>query len=234
MSDKNGSTATDRADAKLGRADIAYREIEERIVTLRLAPGTLLSEQALSKELEIGRTPIREALQRLSYEGLVHILPHRGVLVSEIDLMRQFRMVELRRAVETFVVQTACRRGTEAQCAEMAKVAEALEEAAEEENVMKFIRLDQEMDRIICDMAQNEFATKTLRLMSSLTRRFWFLQHTRRGGVSRCARLHAKIAHAVAASDGSAAIASTNGLLDYIEELSYESLDSPQGINNRT
>jgi DNA-binding GntR family transcriptional regulator len=53
----------------------AYNRLEEMIVTLKLAPGAILSEQTLSAELGIGRTPIREALQRLAREGLVLVLP---------------------------------------------------------------------------------------------------------------------------------------------------------------
>ncbi len=63
----------------------AYRELEELIVTLRLKPGEFLSEYALSNSLKIGRTPIREALQRLSREDLVTILPRKGILVSATD-----------------------------------------------------------------------------------------------------------------------------------------------------
>ena len=59
----------------------AYRLIEEQIVTLNLKPGDVLSEQLLSATLKIGRTPIREALQRLAREGLVTILPRKGILV---------------------------------------------------------------------------------------------------------------------------------------------------------
>ena len=69
--------------------DLAYRQIEERIVTLRLKPGEVLSEQWLSATLKIGRTPIREALQRLALEGLVRILPRKGILVSEITPRQQ-------------------------------------------------------------------------------------------------------------------------------------------------
>jgi DNA-binding FadR family transcriptional regulator len=63
----------------------AYRLIEEQIVTLRLKPGDILSEQMLSASCRIGRTPIREALQRLAREGLVVILPRKGILVSDIN-----------------------------------------------------------------------------------------------------------------------------------------------------
>src|SRR5271167_4097719 len=63
----------------------AYRLIVEQIVTLRLKPGEILSEQGLSATIRIGRTPIREALQRLAREGLVTILPRKGILVSDIN-----------------------------------------------------------------------------------------------------------------------------------------------------
>ena len=62
--------------------DRAYRELEEMIVTLQLSPGTILSEQALAQRLKIGRTPIREALQRLARDGLVVIMPRRGRMLT--------------------------------------------------------------------------------------------------------------------------------------------------------
>src|ERR1700753_2773977 len=66
--------------------DRAYRMVEELIVTLALPPETILSEQSLAARLKIGRTPIREALQRLARGGLVGLLPRRGILVSQIKL----------------------------------------------------------------------------------------------------------------------------------------------------
>src|SRR5262249_44413337 len=67
----------------------AYRVIEEQIVTLRLKPGDILSEQLLSTTTRFGRTPIREALQRLAREGLITILPRKGILVSDINPRNQ-------------------------------------------------------------------------------------------------------------------------------------------------
>jgi DNA-binding GntR family transcriptional regulator len=74
-------------DASL--TDKAYREIEEQIVTLRL--------RGLAKHLNIGRTPVREALQQLAREGLVTILPRRGVIVSEINIRNQLELLRVRR-----------------------------------------------------------------------------------------------------------------------------------------
>ena len=92
--------------------DRAYAELEELIVTLQLPPGTALSELVLAKRLDIGRTPIREALQRLSRDGLVNILARRGVLVSEIDLRAQLRLLEVRRELERLMARGAAERAT--------------------------------------------------------------------------------------------------------------------------
>src|ERR1700733_7840537 len=88
----------------------AYRQIEELICTLQLPPGTLLGEFALAERLGIGRTPIREALQRLALDGLVVVIPRRGILVSEINLQTQLRLLEMRRVVERLMARLAAGR----------------------------------------------------------------------------------------------------------------------------
>src|ERR1700733_1598478 len=90
----------------------AYRALEEEIVTLRIPPGTLVSEAILSRRLGVGRTPVREALQRLAREWLVVIMPRRGIVVSDIDPVRQLRLLEARREVERFLAHSAARRAT--------------------------------------------------------------------------------------------------------------------------
>ena len=94
--------------------DLAYRKLEEEIVTLRIAPGTVVSEAILSRRLGVGRTPVREALQRLAREWLVVIMPRRGIVVSEIDPVRQLRLLEARREIERFLARSAARRATAA------------------------------------------------------------------------------------------------------------------------
>lgn len=95
--------------------DKAYRELEERMITLRLKPGQVLSETALSKQLNIGRTPIREALQRLAREGLVVILPRKGILVSEINPGKQLQVLEVRRELDRLMARLGAVRRTEAE-----------------------------------------------------------------------------------------------------------------------
>src|SRR5438045_7962947 len=88
----------------------AYRLIEEQIVTLRLKPGDVISEQLLSATFKIGRTPIREALQRLAREGLIRILPRKGILVSDINPRNQLLLIEVRRGTEAQTSRTARQR----------------------------------------------------------------------------------------------------------------------------
>ena len=97
----------------------AYRLIEEQIVTLRLKPGDVLSEQMLSATFDIGRTPIREALQRLAREGLITVLPRKGILVSDINPRSQLLVLEVRREIERLLsalVPSARRRNSVRNC----------------------------------------------------------------------------------------------------------------------
>src|ERR1700686_4867966 len=83
----------------------AYRALEEDIVTLRIPPGSVVSEAMLSQRLGVGRTPVREALQRLAREWLVVIMPRRGIMVAEIDPVRQLRLLEARREIERLLAR---------------------------------------------------------------------------------------------------------------------------------
>ena len=85
----------------------AYNRLEEMIVTLRFAPGAVLSEQALATEIGIGRTPVREALQRLAREGLVLVLPRKAIIVTDTDPRRQLLVLEVRREIERLLARTS-------------------------------------------------------------------------------------------------------------------------------
>jgi DNA-binding GntR family transcriptional regulator len=160
------SPAVEQQDGTL--TDRAYRELEEMIVTLRLLPGTVLSEQALSVRLKIGRTPIREALQRLARDGLVVIMPRRGIMVSEINLRLQLRLLEVRRELERLMASLAAERATTEERREFAELAEAMLAAAANADDIAFMRLDQRFNILIATAARNEFARRSMGLMNAL------------------------------------------------------------------
>src|SRR5918994_1778862 len=91
-------------------ADHAYQELRHRIVTLQLRPGTALREDELMADLGIGRTPLREAVKRLSHESLVAIQPRRGTFVSEVDAADIVHITEVRAELEGFAAELAAIR----------------------------------------------------------------------------------------------------------------------------
>jgi DNA-binding GntR family transcriptional regulator len=203
-------------DASL--SERAYRRLEEMIVTLQLAPGSVVSESALSKRLGIGRTPIREALQRLARERLVVVLPRRGIMVSEINVSTQLRLLEARRELERLIARRAARRASELERTRFREIADGMAEAARKNDDIGFLRLDHEFNGLTLQAARNEFAAGAMTLMQGLSRRFWYIHHKEVADLPLTARLHAEIARAVAAGNEAAAGQASDKLIDYVEE----------------
>ncbi|MDQ2929182.1 MAG: GntR family transcriptional regulator [Caldimonas sp.] len=198
--------------------DQAYTMLEEMIVTLKLQPGAAVSEASLSQALGIGRTPIREALQRLARERLVTILPRRGIIVSEINVKSQLRLLEVRREVERLVVRSAARRATPAERSRFAEIARTFEQSAKSNDETSFIRIDREFNELCTHSARNEFGTGAMTLMHSLSRRFWFIHYQEAADMPATAKLHADIARAVSKGDEATAAKSLDRLIDEIEQ----------------
>ncbi|HUC63288.1 MAG TPA: GntR family transcriptional regulator [Alphaproteobacteria bacterium] len=198
--------------------DQAYQELEEQIVTLDIAPGTVVSEAQLSKRLGIGRTPTREALQRLARERLVVIMPRRGIVVSEINVQTQLQLIEVRRELERLLAQSAARRATEAQRARFAELAEAMKRCAESGDGDGFMKLDREFNQLALAAARNGFLASALALVHGLSRRFWFAFHREVGDLAATATLHATVARAIAEGDRERAAAASDRLMAHVED----------------
>jgi DNA-binding GntR family transcriptional regulator len=198
--------------------DRAYSMLEEMIVTLKLAPGTAVSEARLSQALGIGRTPIREALQRLARERLVTILPRRGIFVSEINVKSQLRLLEVRREVERLIARSAARRSRPAERARFAEIARIFERCAKSNDETTFIRTDREFNELCSLAARNEFGAGAMSLMHSLSRRFWFIHYQKAADLPVTAKLHANIARAISRGDEDAAATALDRLIDEIEQ----------------
>jgi DNA-binding GntR family transcriptional regulator len=199
-------------------SDRAYGEIEEMIVTLRLAPGSAISESELSAHLGIGRTPIREALQRLARERLVSIFPRRGIIVTEINVASQLRLLETRRELERLIARSAARRATDDERERFRALAAAFEAAAKANDDVTFMRIDRDFNVLCSAASHNEFAAGAMSLMHSLSRRFWYLHYKQAADMPLTAKLHADIARAIAAGDEERAAKASDRLLNLIEK----------------
>lgn len=196
----------------------AYKQLEEMITTLQLAPGAVVSEATLSKRLGIGRTPIREALQRLAREKLVMVLPRRGIVVAEVNVRTQLRLIELRREVERLLARLAARRASDEERQAFRDIAAGMEQAAVGNDDLTFMRLDHQLNTLLIAAARNEFTAGAMAMMNGLSRRFWYIHYKQVADLPLAARLHAAEALAIAAGDEDAAAQASDKLIDYIDE----------------
>ncbi len=223
----------DRNEATRGSlTDQAYGELEERIVTLQLEPGAVLSEATLAQQLGFGRTPVREALQRLAREGLVLIFPRRGILVSEIDVKRQLALLEVRRELERLMATRATQRASDEERDRFLAIAEGMEQASVANDDMTFMRLDRELNVLVAAACRNEFASRAMGLMHGLSRRFWYFHYKEVADLPLCARLHADLARSIWQRDATQAAAASDRLMDYIEDFTRASLDAMSAGSN--
>ena len=223
---QRGSHRAAEANGRSSLADAAYARMEEMIVTLELQPGSVHSESALSKRIGIGRTPLREALQRLQTQRLVTTLPRRGVVISEISIVDYFALLETRRVLDRLVATKAARRATPDQRAALRSTAEALERAAAAGDMAEFMRLDTEFDQLVEDSARSAFALQASVPLHAHCRRFWYL-YRHNGDLPRAAELHSALMQAAAGGDEEAAGAASDALVGYLEEFARKALDLP-------
>ena len=161
------------ADAR-SLADRAYYRIRELIVTLELPPGSLVSERELMGRLDLGRTPVREALRTLARERLVVVYPRRGMFVSSVDVGDLAGLSEVRVILEGRAARLAAERATDAErAATDALLAELDGVSAQDERSL--IDLDQRLHRHVYRCAHNPFLEATLNEYYMLTLRIWFL-----------------------------------------------------------
>lgn len=209
--------------------DQAYSRIEELIVTLQLPPGGAVSEGELCARTGFGRTPVREALQRLSQQRLINILPRRGMFVTEINVETQLYLLELRREVEGLMVRLAARRRSEDERFQFGEIASAMEAAAEAQDDEAFLALDKAFNELVGRTCRNPFARTTMEQWNALSRRFWYQHHQKVGDLGRIAALHADIAWAIGGGDAAAAGEACDLLMNYLTAFTRAALDAEHG-----
>lgn len=142
------------------------------IVRLDLAPGDVIREDQLQTTLGLGRTPIREALQRLVRDQFVTVIPRRGMFVSGVDVSELALLYETRAMLEPYAMRLACARGTQQHWDEMAT---ALEQAAADSSPDELIAIDRRCREIVWAAADNRFLTATLDMLYAQSDRLWHL-----------------------------------------------------------
>lgn len=205
-------------------ADEAYERVEEMIVTLELAPGSQISESKLSQKLDIGRTPLREGLQRLAEDRLLEIVPRKGIRITEINLRKHLSLLETRRVLDRLIATRATRRANRDSRTHLRTCAVAMHEAAAENKLSEFMQLDHRFDVIMGRAAENPSATAAVSPLHAHCRRFWY-RFKATGDLAESARLHEELMRAVADRDEEKASECSDALIDYLERFTRSVLD---------
>lgn len=156
------------------QADSAYRLLEEALVTLDLEPGSHLTEGALIARVGLGRTPVREAIQRLAWEGLLEIRPRAGIRVAPLVESDWVKVLEARRGVEAALARAAAHNLTPAAAQAFARAAKAMQQAVADRDTRAFLEADKAFDLALAQAADNVYAARLAAPLQSHSRRFWF------------------------------------------------------------
>jgi len=207
------------------KSDVAYDLLEQLITFRELEPGTMVSESQLMKQTELGRTPIREALQKLAAEKMVEIHPRKGILIPLMSVEVQLKLLEVRRTLEEQAVRFAAHRSSVTQKEAMLQLAEQLLDETLYGNPKRYGETLKKVHRAVADSTQNEYLTMAILPLQGLSRRFWFAHiqsFSREFGIA--GKLHAATLKAICHGDESKAAEASLAVNDYLTEFAYHTI----------
>jgi DNA-binding GntR family transcriptional regulator len=179
--------------------DRAYLAIRGLIVSLELPPGAVIDERELMQRLELGRTPVREALRQLAQEQLVEVFPRRGMFVTGVDVRDLARISEVRAALEPEAARLAAERATDEERDELAALGDQIKRGAD------LMGLDERIHRAIYAAAHNHLLEKTLGEYYVLALRIWMIALDRAQELEEAVEAHRDLIHEIVVANGDGA-----------------------------
>ena len=186
-------------------AERAYLDLRDRIVTLRLAPGTVLREDALMREMKIGRTPLREAVKRLALENLVVVQPRRGTSVTAVEASDIVSISEVRAELEGYAAELAALRmnGEAREAAE--GLLQEIDEVTRPHDQEWLMRFDERIHRFTWEATGNRYLVDTLERYFTHSLRIWYLVLDRVPGLGHSVHDQLHLLEALIDHDGARA-----------------------------
>jgi DNA-binding GntR family transcriptional regulator len=195
-------------------SDQVESELRRLILTLELEPGLAVSESMLMKRFGWGRTPLREALQRLSEQGLLQTIPQQGAVITPLNL---FDFVEVMDAMSLVIgpaASLACKRLTEAELSQLDELVTQAETAASAGDFERLSALDYEFHSVLARATGNRYLSDYLRRLHQIARRFNFAAWKRERNATPSLDEHRQLAAIFRARD---AVAAKAAMLQHIE-----------------
>lgn len=200
----------------MNQSEQAVVALQRLIEQGELRPGSMVSERGLMEATGLGRTPVREAIQRLALSHMLRIHPNKGIEIPAISVEDQLSGLEVRRAVEVLAVELACQRAAEADIAAIAALKARLAGGFDLRGYSETVR---ETHALIIQAAHNPYLEALMVPLQTLSRRFWIM-HVRdeQAEIAHGKRLHQDILKAILARDAAAAAAASLALNSYLVE----------------
>ena len=184
--------------------DEAYEQIKERIIALHFLPGQYLNEAAICAQLGFGRTPVHQALQRLRLEGLVEVLPRKGIIVQPDSLAEILKILNSRLTVEPELARLAAQRTKAGEIdkerlMKLKAIAAATDPNLKPPDLAAFTSNDRWFHREIGALSGNSVLADFARMLHERSTRFWYLNLWQTIDVALSNRQHLQIARAIVA-----------------------------------
>lgn len=182
-------------------AERAYLQLRDRLIMLEIAPGDPINEALLAAELDIGRTPIREALKRLETDHLVVSYPRRGTFATIVDITELAAISEMRQLLEPLAARKAALQASAQVRRHLAQTATEIEQLDAGRDRKTLMEYDLEVHRSIYRATENHHLQETLVRLDNLATRIWCMVLDRVPGVVEHIREHADLLHAIVEGD---------------------------------
>lgn len=183
----------------------AYERIKHLIITLKLRPGEYVNEAQVSEILGLGRTPIHQALNRLTLEGLVEVIPRKGIIVKSVSLNEVLEIIDVRLINEAYCSRLAASRATDADIRELNRILERASKVLPQADVELQMTLDREFHLTLSHAAKNRVLANLLTNLHDQSLRFWFISLREREHHLAVHKEHLAIAKAIEARNPDAA-----------------------------
>ena len=157
--------------------ELVYLELKHKILTGEIPSQTRLMEVELSEKLNVSRTPVREAIKRLTDDGLVQMEARKGAYVAKISIKEMLDVFEIREDMEGFCAYLAAIRSTPEEKAALRELTEGYELACERKDKMEIIRYDEEIHNYIVSCCNNETLKQLVNYVQELSLRFRYLYY---------------------------------------------------------
>lgn len=188
-------------------SQLAYTEIKRRIITLGFRPGEFLNESTICRLLGLGRTPVHEALHILKLEGLVDIIPRKGIIVRSDSLNDVIALLETRMIVEPPCIGLAAERAQAQHLAVLENLMQETRDAIEQGDRVRFMSIDTRFHHELVKASANPVMAEVMRLLHERASRIWYLQVWSDDDLRLTRTEHEAIVAAVKCSDREAATA---------------------------